>query len=168
VNWIINRGFYGLSSTYGETYTGGDIQRAIWTLIENANSTSGLGSYSQCRVNEIIAAADAGGDGFEPGCDEYVALIQNPCGNAQSGTAAAFQITMSQIVLDCEDCAPCATVVANTAELTCSEDQSLVSGLPARVFPRPGAVEKPPGIPDRSGSPNPGAAFSPKIRPPEG
>ena len=39
------------------------MQRAIWALVDDAQSTAGLGPWSQCRVDEILAsvldAADA-------------------------------------------------------------------------------------------------------------
>jgi hypothetical protein len=78
VNWIINQGVVGDPSACGGTYTYGDIQRTIWALIEDQQSGSGLGPWTQCRVNEIIAAAQANGEDFVPGCDEFVAVIQNP------------------------------------------------------------------------------------------
>lgn len=91
VNWILNQGYVGQSSACGGTYTYGDVQRAIWTLVEDANSTSGLGAWSQCRVDEILAAADADGEGFEPECGDVVAVILDPVN--------AIQITIAQVTL---------------------------------------------------------------------
>lgn len=83
VNWIINQDFVGQPSACGGTYTYGDVQRAIWELVEDTNSTSGLGSWSQCRADEITAAALADGEGFTPGCDDIVAVILVPVNGAQ-------------------------------------------------------------------------------------
>ncbi len=52
------------------TYTYGDVQRAIWTLIDDTLSNLSLGPYSRCHVEEIIAAAYANGEGFIPGCND--------------------------------------------------------------------------------------------------
>ncbi|MFX0030157.1 MAG: hypothetical protein ACFE8B_13180 [Candidatus Hermodarchaeota archaeon] len=93
VNWIINQGYVGQSSACGGIFTYGDIQLAIWTLIEDELSTSGLGPWSQCRVNEILAAAYANGEGFEPGCDDYIAIILVP------GDGSPIQIVTTQIIL---------------------------------------------------------------------
>ena len=127
VNWILNQGYVGTLSGCSDTYyTYGDVQRSIWALVENTQSTSGLGSWSQCRVDEILAAAYASGEGFVPGCDEYVGVILAPVNNAQVIIA---QVIMAEIPLVC-DCVPCSTTVTNIATLTC-EDPDLITGSPA-------------------------------------
>jgi hypothetical protein len=84
VNWILNQGFVGQSSPgCTGTYTYGDVQRAIWELVEDGQSTSGLGAWSQCRVTEILAAADANGDGFEPECGQLVGIVLAPVSGSQ-------------------------------------------------------------------------------------
>ncbi len=99
VNWIVNQGFVGQPSACGGEYTYGDVQRTIWTLIDDQNSTSGLGPWSQCRVDEILAAASAGGDGFVPGCFDVIAVILVPV-NGQQITIA--QITLAGVDLPCD------------------------------------------------------------------
>jgi hypothetical protein len=94
VNYILNRNYIGQPSVAGGNFTYGDIQRAIWALIEDAQSTSGLGSWSQARVDEILADALGNGEGFTPGCDQVVAVILNPV-NATGGTSG--QITIAQV-----------------------------------------------------------------------
>jgi hypothetical protein len=70
VNWIINQDFVGQTSPGGYgTYTFGDVQRAIWTLVDDDVLSVGLFIWSPDRVAEIVAAAQANGEGFEPGCD---------------------------------------------------------------------------------------------------
>ena len=66
VNWIINQNFVGQTSPCGGEYTYADIQKAIWELID--------------RIDEIIAAAQANGEGFTPGCDQKIAIILVPIG----------------------------------------------------------------------------------------
>lgn len=76
VNWILNQGFEEQASPdCGGSYTYGDVQRAIWEIVEDAQSTYGLGAWSQCRVDEILAGAVAYGEGFVPGCGDDVGVI---------------------------------------------------------------------------------------------
>jgi hypothetical protein len=99
VNWIINQDFVGQSSPgCGEYYTYGDIQRAIWSLLEDNNSTSGLGPWSQCRVDEILAAALANGEGFVPGCNDLVAVVLAPVNTNQVIIA---QVTLIDVMVPC-------------------------------------------------------------------
>ncbi len=99
VNWILNQAYVGQPSlACSGTYTYGDVQRAIWALIEDAQSTSGLGSWSQCRVDEILAAAYANGENFEPGCGDSIAVILAPIGGQQTLVA---QITFIDVGLEC-------------------------------------------------------------------
>jgi len=90
VNWIINQDFPGKGSPGGYgTYTYGDVQVAIWRLLEdpafnNATVFSSLHpAPSEDRVAEIICAAQ-GHEGFVPGCGDEYAVILVPvdeCGN---------------------------------------------------------------------------------------
>ena len=103
VNWILNQYFVGQSSACGGIYTYGDVQRAIWELIEDGQSTSGLGDWSQCRVDEILAAANANGEGFEPGCGDIIAVIlapvdENSVNNAQVVIA---QVIVGEFIVEC-------------------------------------------------------------------
>jgi hypothetical protein len=76
VTWILNQDYVGKASTCNGTYTYGDIQRAIWALIDNVNSvTPILRAWDQCRVDEILAAAEANGEGYVPGCGENMWVI---------------------------------------------------------------------------------------------
>ena len=77
---MINQNFPGQASTCGGSFTDGDVQRAIWDLVEDDQSAAGLGEWDQCRVDEISAAALQHGYGFIPGCNESVAVILNPVG----------------------------------------------------------------------------------------
>jgi hypothetical protein len=102
VNWIINQGFVGQpSSGCSDNYTYADVQRAIWALIEDNQSTSSIGSWPQCRVDEILAAAYSTGEGFTPGCDDQVAVILQPVDpNVQVITIA--QVTFASVGVPCE------------------------------------------------------------------
>ena len=86
VNYIINQDY----TAHGYTY--GDVQRAIWTVIGPKVSTSGLGSWSQSRVDRILEEVDANGEGFVPDCEGgVVALILEP---TKSNGKTAAQVTI--------------------------------------------------------------------------
>lgn len=103
INWIINQNFVGkpapveCSSLPGglPDYTYGSVQRAIWSLIDNQNSTASLGPYSNCQVNSIVEDALAFGEGFTPGCDQFTGVILRPFDPFQ-------QITLIQVESGCE------------------------------------------------------------------
>ncbi|QXE21352.1 conserved repeat domain protein [Richelia sinica FACHB-800] len=79
LNWILNQSFVGEtlldqnSSSLG-VVTYSDVQRAIWSLIDNQNSTTGLGPYNQARADRIISLALANGEGFIPSY-EYTTIF---------------------------------------------------------------------------------------------
>jgi hypothetical protein len=104
VNWVINQDFVGQPSpTCSGSYTMGDVQRSIWTLVEDNLSTSGLGAWSQCRVDEILAGAAAGGEAYEPGCFEQMAVMLVPinANDAQNAQVIISQVTVIEIDLEC-------------------------------------------------------------------
>jgi hypothetical protein len=82
INWILNQDYVNKQSICGGKYTYGDVQRAIWELLFDDPNGSGLGDWSQCRVDEITSAASANGEGFEPECGDKIAIILDP-GNRQ-------------------------------------------------------------------------------------
>jgi len=99
VNWILNQGYVGQASPgCSGTYTYGDVQRAIWELVEDNPSASGLGSWSQCRVDEILAAANADGEGYTPGCGEIIGVILVPVDGQQVIIA---QVIVGEVVVPC-------------------------------------------------------------------
>ncbi|MGK7888653.1 MAG: SdrD B-like domain-containing protein, partial [Leptolyngbyaceae cyanobacterium] len=78
VNWIINNYQAGVTEINGEVVTAGDIQRAIWSLIDDRNSTGALGEFSQERADAIAAAAQANGEDFVPGAGQKLAILFTP------------------------------------------------------------------------------------------
>ena len=84
VNWLINQNFVGKNAgdSLG-TYTSGDVQLAIWTLLDNYFETSTVGSFSQGRVDKIVSLAQTLGKDFYPTCKEEVVIILDP-GTPQS------------------------------------------------------------------------------------
>ena len=79
INWILNYDFVGKESPNGlGTYTLGDVTKAIWILLEeapNPNPLGGVGPFDDNRIAEIVAKANAEGQGFVPQCGQYVAII---------------------------------------------------------------------------------------------
>ncbi|MEJ2560723.1 MAG: hypothetical protein P8186_31775, partial [Anaerolineae bacterium] len=82
VNWIINQDFVGQPSGCDGAYTWGDVQWAIWKLIDGREPTPGtlssLQAWSECRAQEIVDAAIANGEGFVPGCGDVMGIILAP------------------------------------------------------------------------------------------
>ena len=79
LNWILNQCFVGkeLFDNDGNSLgavTYGDIQRAIWALIDNENSTADLGDFSQERADLIQELAEVNGEGFVPSF-EYTTIF---------------------------------------------------------------------------------------------
>ncbi len=94
VNWIINQDYPGNPAPDGKVFTYGDVQRTIWLLLENDITESGLGDWSQARVDKILEEAYNSGEGFLPQCDDKIAIILLPDDMAQP-----FQITISTVFL---------------------------------------------------------------------
>jgi hypothetical protein len=102
VNWIYNQDIVGQTSPGGYgTYTYGDVQRAIWTLIEDNILSTGLFEWSPDRVDEIVGAAEANGEGFEPGCGDLVVVILQPVIGDDVTTVA--QVTIVGVPLQCDE-----------------------------------------------------------------
>lgn len=84
VNWLANQKFVGKNAGNGlGVYTSGDVQLAIWTLIDNNFDTSTVGPFSQARVDKIVAAALKYGKDFYPTCKQEIVLVLDP-GTPQS------------------------------------------------------------------------------------
>lgn len=96
INWIINNVELGQASACGGVYTFGDIQKAIWDLIDDEiASTVLLGDWSQCRADEIIANATANGEGYQPECGDYTGIILDAEGVQTVMITVPFTCTIS-------------------------------------------------------------------------
>ncbi len=107
VNWIINSDLVGKNiadvfpeTTCTGTITFGDVQGAIWMLLEDNYNISlrSLGPYSLCRIQEIVEDATVNGEGFVPGCCDYVVLILAPVDD--QGNVSA-QLIILPVILSC-------------------------------------------------------------------
>lgn len=86
VNWIMNQNFVGKNSPSGGIYTFGDVQWAIWELVDDQNCSSCLylgDDWSTVKGQEIVDAALANGEGYEPSAGEMLAIIVRPTINRQ-------------------------------------------------------------------------------------
>jgi hypothetical protein len=105
LNYIINQDWLGQTcAADGRAYTMGDIQRAIWGLLDDAVVSFGLGTYSQACADEIAADATANGEGYAPDCDEDVAVLLVPrdSAGAISNQVIIAQIGFIEVGLECE------------------------------------------------------------------
>jgi hypothetical protein len=79
VNWIINQNYVGKTAPNGlGIYTIGDVQLAIWSLIDDEFDPASAGEHSMARVNVLIALAEVEGSNYEPGCRQLVGIILIP------------------------------------------------------------------------------------------
>jgi hypothetical protein len=84
VNWLINQNYVGKNAGGNlGIYTAGDVQLAIWTLIDDNFNTSTVGEFSQARVDKIAANALKYGSNFYPTCRQEIVLVLDP-GTPQS------------------------------------------------------------------------------------
>ncbi len=107
VNWIINQNFVGTSSPSGGLYTFGDVQWAIWELIDdnNCQACSFLGSdWNTTKGQEIVDAAIANGENYMPGQGDVLVVILIPNNNRQP--------VFVNIPLECEKEPTCETAFA--------------------------------------------------------
>ncbi|MFP5387550.1 MAG: hypothetical protein ACLGHN_15855 [Bacteriovoracia bacterium] len=79
MNWLINQHAVGKTSPGGHgTYTSGDVQLAIWTLLDDNFDTTTVGPFSQDRVDELVAKALTQGSDFYPNCSQLVGILLDP------------------------------------------------------------------------------------------
>ncbi len=79
VNWLINQNFVGKTAPDNlGVFTIGDMQLAIWSLVDDEFNDDTVGEYSQARVDYLVARAKADGAGYEPGCRKLVGIILIP------------------------------------------------------------------------------------------
>lgn len=101
VNWILNQDFISLGYTYG------DIQWAIWELLDDQNciACAFLGDdWSEEKGQEIVDAAITNGEGYQPAAGEVMAIVLIPTGRTQS--------IIVTIPVECEPEPSCETAFA--------------------------------------------------------
>ncbi len=89
VNWILTQDYVGEDGPCVEPYTYGDVQVAIWTLLEDTDipdealSEEFLGPWCQDNIDQILQDAQAYGEGFVPGGSDKYGLILVPVDYAE-------------------------------------------------------------------------------------
>ncbi len=79
VNWLINQNFVGKPAPNNlGVFTLGDMQLAIWSMVDDEFDSSTVGEFSQARVDYLVARAKKDGAGYEPGCRKLVGIILIP------------------------------------------------------------------------------------------
>jgi hypothetical protein len=103
VLYVINQQYPGKPSNDepGTVFTYGDVQRALWALVDDENDTLGLNAWSQIRADEIVNDALANGAGFEPGCDGLTALLLKPLFQCGTDIVEDKQLTIIEIPVAC-------------------------------------------------------------------
>ncbi len=77
VNWLINNVYAGMEADEDEEYTMGDIQIAIWALIDGGEPgfPNLLEPWTQAKVDKLLEMAEAEGEGFVPVCGQKIAVV---------------------------------------------------------------------------------------------
>jgi len=101
VNWILNQNYVGKPAPDALPYTYGDVQMAIWTLVEDVAVPNNLGTWSQAHVDAILAAAQASGEGFRPVCGQDVAIILAPFDPQNPDEAVTAQVVLVTLRVPC-------------------------------------------------------------------
>ena len=105
VNWLINQSVIGTDAGNDTTYNFGDVQWAIWWLLNGAgcNTCAGLGDKAELerKGQQLADLAAANGDGFEPGCDQYFLVLLVP----QNSTVQPVMIPQYIPCNECEETA---------------------------------------------------------------
>ncbi len=100
VNWLLNQNIVGeLSPSSGEAYTYGDLQFAIWKLLDDIEDEDceecSLHGFNADHVDELVVLAQENGEGFTPECGDVTGVILFP---------EAVQPLIIQIPLECSPC----------------------------------------------------------------
>lgn len=107
VAWAINNFFPGeiyTADVNGDgtaesyTMTSGTLQRAIWYLIDDIQSTAGLGSYNDDWAAHIADLATEH-EGYEPGCGDLVPVVIVPDSGSRQHTT--IQTTFAAVDFPC-------------------------------------------------------------------
>ncbi len=93
VNWLLNQDIVGAEYTYG------DLQFAIWRLLDDVRDDAcndcGFGDWSIERAEELVQLAMDNGDGFIPDCGDFMGIILLPDG---------VQPLIIPFPIECNDC----------------------------------------------------------------
>jgi hypothetical protein len=102
LNWLLNQNFIGTEATSElGNYTFGDIQLAIWNLVDDSvcNLCEFTGPYNNDRINILVNMA-LSNNSFVPSCGEDVVIVIIPNDGKQ-----AICVTIPAPCGDCEETA---------------------------------------------------------------
>lgn len=93
------------SNLVTEAITLGDIQKAIWEIIDDETSPylPASWTWSQERINAIVCEVEANGDGFVPGCDEQIVFLVVPVDEELGIQLIVGQPSVSSVPVPCVD-----------------------------------------------------------------
>jgi len=98
INWILNEEFIGQDNMDASAqYTIFDVQEAVWALSDGT-------ATSNANANEIVAKAEASGEGFVSGEGDLVAVIFDPIAPDASVTDTQtfiMGVEWDALALDC-------------------------------------------------------------------
>lgn len=93
-NWLLNQHLVGETSPGGfGVYTSGDMQLALWTLLDDTFETSTVGPFDQRRVDELVSQALSEGTDFFPSCKQVIGIILEPT----TSTGENKQTTITEV-----------------------------------------------------------------------
>ena len=105
VNWVLNENYLTQTADAdGQNFTAGDIQLAIWKLIDNDEATVDLNPFSPQRAQEIyndvvaefgLTAIDNATDSYTPGFGDTLAVLAVPVNSR--GTFSGKQIVIMEV-----------------------------------------------------------------------
>jgi len=103
INWIVNQNFIGKTASDGNPFTWGDVQEAMWALVDNEYYLEAGKIGTAAHVVEIVALACANGEDFVPGCGGSVVVILQPIEGTVGGTSQAIfaQVIYAQLGIYC-------------------------------------------------------------------
>lgn len=83
VNWLLNQSIVNqLSPSTNEAYTYGDLQFAIWKLLDDIEDEDceecSLNGFTPAHVAELVALAQENGDGFTVECGDVTGVVLIP------------------------------------------------------------------------------------------
>lgn len=97
VNWLLNQNFIGQESSCCGPFTYMDIQHAIWNIVDDLPP-----SYpgNPDKLEELVSKAFKFGEGFEPECDDIMAVVMEPYKSlSQFGLPDIAQVTIIEVAV---------------------------------------------------------------------
>jgi hypothetical protein len=102
--WIINQEYVGKPSQAGGDFTMGDVQNAIWLLVDDSLSVD-QGPSDPARVQEIINAALLNGESYKPACGDRDIVVLVPvaagCDLNTTSTDLVSQVIIIEVPVPC-------------------------------------------------------------------